>query len=379
MGTSTKVKDVKSDDSSDEEFDIVSKTEIDEAKDQEVAESQLKESTKLIQQSRALINIQSPSSSDTESESDHEKSRHSSADHSETSENRDIAESTDDVDEIQESPVVLRSQKISANNALNAGTKFSRPSSSDYSDIEHHADKTQDVAAASVKDKISIFNQEPIKVDSGPSSSDFSETVEKKTVIESDTDSAVIEDIDMVQSIKDKITKFNADPIGSTDTEPRYSRPSSSDYSETYEKPKLNDLKKDEIIVKEEHVISTESVKYRISKINLEPSMSSETEPEIEQRNSRPASSDYSDINDKKAIFESTMSSETEPENERKQSRPSSSDYSDIYDEKTVMEPKIEEIAEKEEIIKPVESVKDRISKFNLESTMSSETEPDVE
>merc|ERR1712008_209304 len=114
----------------------------------------------------------------------------------------------------------------------------------------------------------------------------------------------------------------------------------------------LNDLKKDEIIVKEEHVISTESVKDRISKINLEPSMSSETEPEtqkvvaekveraqsvesvqkkiskfnfdstlssetepeIEQRNSRPASSDYSDINDKKAIFESTMSSETEPE-----------------------------------------------------------------
>merc|ERR1712106_355207 len=141
MGTSTKVKDVKSDDSSDEEFDIVSKTEIDEAKDQEVAESQLKESTKLIQQSRALINIQSPSSSDTESESDHENSRHSSADHSETSENRDIAESTDDVDEIQESPVVLRSQKISANNALSAGTKFSRPSSSDYSDIEHHADK----------------------------------------------------------------------------------------------------------------------------------------------------------------------------------------------------------------------------------------------
>ena len=223
--TSTKVKDVKSDDSSDDEFDIVSKTEIDEAKEQEVAESQLKESTKLIQQSRALINIQSPSSSDTESESDHEKSRHSSADHSETSENRDIAESTDDVDEIQESPVVLRSQKISANNTLNAGTKFPRPSSSDYSDIEHHADKTQDVAAASVKDKISIFNQEPIKVDSRPSSSDFSETAEKKTVIESDTDSAVIEDIDMVQSIKDKITKFNADPIGQTETEPRYSRP----------------------------------------------------------------------------------------------------------------------------------------------------------
>ena len=50
------------------------------------------EMPKLIQQSRALINIQSPSSSDTKSESDHEKSRHSSADHSETSENRDIAE-----------------------------------------------------------------------------------------------------------------------------------------------------------------------------------------------------------------------------------------------------------------------------------------------
>ena len=178
---SVQVQGRRSEDSSDDEFDIVSKTEIEEAKEQDSVEK-LKGGANIVQHPRASINIQSASSSDTESESDREKSRHSSADHSETS---GVAESQDetpvlqetvqkpknDVKETEDSPVVLRSHKISATNELKAETAFSRPSSSDYSDVEHHADTSQDKAAASVRDKISIFNQESVK--SRPSSSDF--------------------------------------------------------------------------------------------------------------------------------------------------------------------------------------------------------------
>eukprot|EP00092_Neocalanus_flemingeri_P001529 GFUD01001631.1.p1 GENE.GFUD01001631.1~~GFUD01001631.1.p1 ORF type:complete len:1483 (-),score=457.12 GFUD01001631.1:238-4536(-) len=394
-----------SEDSSDEEYDIVSKTEIEEANKQP-----------FVQQQKAQINIQSASSSDTESESDDEKSRHSSADHSETSENKDVGESQDEAPFTtinKDSPVILRSQKVSTNITLKAESTFSRPSSSDYSDIEHHPEVNQDIAAASVKDKISIFNQEVTDVESKtsrPSSSDVSETVDKKTVIESDTEgnSDIIEDLIVVQSVKDKISKFNIEPTVSTDTEPRYSRPSSSDYSEIYEKQTKIEPKKDEFIEKEELVTSTESVKDRISKFNFESTMSSETEPEIEKRHSRPSSSDFSETYDKQPIvepkkeviyekkelvqpiesvkdkiskfnLESTMSSETEPEFEEKHTRQSSSDYSDMYDKQTIIEPKKEEIFEKEELVKPVESVKDRISKFNLDTAMSSETEPELE
>ena len=418
------------DSSDDDEYDIVSKTEIDEAKKQEDTKFELKESTKSDEKPRALINIQSASSSDTESEFDNEQSRHSSADHSETSENKDIAEVQDEINEIQDSPVVLRSQKVISQNVLQTEARFSRPSSSDYSDIEHHAENTQDILAPSVKEKINKFNQEPNKAESRPSSSDFSETVEKKTVIESDTDSAVIEDMDMVQSIKDKISKFNTDPIGSTDTEPRYSRPSSSDYSEICEKPKSIDLMKNEVNETEELSKSTESirdkilkfnlekeseqetkncrkfstesynmtdeqlkakerideiaepaesVKMRISKFNLDSTQSSETEPEIEQKHSRPNSSDYSDIQDKRAIFEATISSETEPENDKNKSRPLSSDYSDIYEKHHGIEPKIDNILESKDEINQSVSVKDKISKFSFESKISSDTEPEIE
>merc|ERR1712013_479037 len=418
------------DSSDDDEYDIVSKTEIDEAKKQEDTKFELKESTKSDEKPRALINIQSASSSDTESEFDNEQSRHSSADHSETSENKDVAEVQDEINEIQDSPVVLRSQKVISQNVLQTEARFSRPSSSDYSDIEHHAENTHDILAPSVKEKINRFNQEPNKAESRPSSSDFSETVEKKTVIESDTDSAVIEDMDMVQSIKDKISKFNTDPIGSTDTEPRYSRPSSSDYSEICEKPKSIDLMKNEVNETEELSKSTESirdkilkfnlekeseqetkncrkfstesynmtdeqlkakerideiaepaesVKMRISKFNLDSTQSSETEPEIEKKHSRPNSSDYSDIQDKRAIFEATISSETEPENDKNKSRPLSSDYSDIYEKHHGIESKIDNTLESKDEINQSVSVKDKISKFSFESKISSDTEPEIE
>merc|ERR1712203_477557 len=130
---------------------------------------------------------------------------------------------------------------------------------------------------------------------SRPSSSDFSETVEKKTVIESDTDSAVIEDMDMVQSIKEKISKFNTDPVGSTDTEPRYSRPSSSDYSEMYEKPKSIDLMKNEVNEAEELTKSTESIRDKISKFNLEK------ENEVGKEHCKKFANDSYDITDEQS------------------------------------------------------------------------------
>jgi len=77
----------------------------------------------------------------------------------------------DEINEIQDSPVVLRSQKVISQNVLQTEAKFSRPSSSDYSDIEHHADNTQDIPVATVKERINKFNQEPNKTESRPSSS----------------------------------------------------------------------------------------------------------------------------------------------------------------------------------------------------------------
>merc|ERR1712013_507937 len=109
---------------------------------------------------------------------------------------------------------------------------------------------------------------------------------------------------------------------------------------------------------------------------------------EIEQRNSRPSSSDYSDIQDKKAIFEpqlkntnkelkSMTSSDTEPEANNRQSRPSSSDYSDHFEKKEI-DTKNEDISELTEHTDTVAglSVKEKISKLNLESATSTETEP---
>merc|ERR1712008_440451 len=101
-----------------------------------------------------------------------------------------------------------------------------------------------------------------------------------------------------------------------------------------------------------------ESVKDRISKFNLESTMSSETEPDVEQRHSRPSSSDYSDIQEKIAkssdnisikkekVNISATSSDTEPEAEHKQSRPSSSDYSEIFDKKVIVDTRNEDISE---------------------------------
>jgi len=300
----------------------------------------------------------------------------------------------------QDSPVILRSQKISADKALKPAPSFSRPSLSDYSDIDHHPEISQDMTNASVKNKISIFNQEPSNVDSGtsrPSSSDFSEAVDKKTVLESDTEgnSEIAEDLVIIKSVKDKISKFNLEPAVSKDT--------------------------DEFTINKEVEKPTESVRDRISKFNLESTMSSETETEIEQNNSGPSSSDFSEIYDKQPInepikeiyarktmiepvkeeiqkeeelikpvesikqkitkfnLESTMSSETEPEIDHKISRPSSSDYSETYEKKIIIEPVKEGNHEKEELIKPVESIQEKISKFNLQLTMSSETEPEIE
>merc|ERR1711915_94255 len=79
---------------------------------------------------------------------------------------------------------------------------------------------------SSVKEKISIFNQDILSDDIRPGSSELSDSIAKKVAVESDTDSAVIEDLESVMS---------------TDTEPRHSRPSSSDYSETYEKNNIEE------------------------------------------------------------------------------------------------------------------------------------------
>ena len=42
-------------------------------------------------------------------------------------------------------------------------------------------------------------------------------------------------------SLKDKIAKFNVEQSVSTETEPRQSRPSSSDFSESFDKPSVSE------------------------------------------------------------------------------------------------------------------------------------------
>merc|ERR1712013_320559 len=136
-----------------------------------------------------------------------------------------------------------------------------------------------------------------------------------------------------------------------------------------YEKHHGIESKIDNTLESKDEINQSVSVKDKISKFSFESKISSDTEPEIEQRNSRPSSSDYSDIQDKKAIFEpqlkntnkelkSMTSSDTEPEANNRQSRPSSSDYSEIFEKETIEESKMEEKREnsthptKQDIIK---------------------------
>merc|ERR1712179_683878 len=92
----------------------------------------------------------------------------------------------------------------------------------------------------------------------------------------------------------------------SSETEPendrRKSRPSSSDYSDIYEKHPAAEPKIEDIPESKDEINSSVSVKEKISKFSFESKISSETEPEIEQRHSRPSSSDYSDHYEKKEI-----------------------------------------------------------------------------
>merc|ERR1711915_833215 len=216
----------------------------------------------------------------------------------------------------------------------------------------------------------------------------------KKVAVESDTDSAVIEDLDTVESLKDKISAFNIESVMSTDTEPRHSRPSSSDYSETYEKnnieehyegirsvkgqlleltPNFDVESEKQMDTENEDFDETSSIKDRISKFN------SLERNKREKRYSRPNSSDYSDIQKKKAFFETSVSSETDPEVIRRQSRPSSSDYSDIHEVEICRVEKREESARISQESLHVESIKDKISKFNSETVKSSDTESEVD
>merc|ERR1711915_438309 len=215
----------------------------------------------------------------------------------------------------------------------------------------------------------------------------------KKVAVESDTDSAVIEDLDTVESVKDKISSFNVGSVMSTDMEPRHSRQSPSDYSETYEKnnieehyegirsvkgqlleltPNFDVESEKQMDTENEDVDETSSIKDRISKFN------SLERNKREKRYSRPNSSDYSDIQKKKAFFETSVSSETDPEVIRRQSRPSSSDYSDIHEVEICRVEKREESARISQESLHVESIQDKISKFISESVKSSDTESEV-
>merc|ERR1712113_439128 len=128
--------------------------------------------------------------------------------------------------------------------------RHSRPSSSDYSDIQDKKaifePKLQNVNKDSKSATSSDTEAEANNGQSRPSSSDYSDHYEKKEIDTKNEDiSEVTEHTDTVlgQSVKEKISKLNQESATSTDTEQRYSRPASSDYSEIYEKERIEDSK----------------------------------------------------------------------------------------------------------------------------------------
>ena len=276
---------------------------------------------------------------------------------------------------------------------------ISRPSSSDMSGVvEQQVEESP------------VVLRRPKLTEDRQVSSDYSDSEAEKPEVKSQRPESSDYDSDIMPerlSLKDKISKFNVEPSVSTETEPRHSRPSSSDFSEAFDKPTAATEKKmEDLAEQEEEKLPALTVAERISGFNTGSSSSLE-KIAGEKLPSRPSSSDYSDIMEKKetsqkvesvesAVAETSATTEvlkpqeSTEDTERPASssdysddlpvkagpansslRPESSDYSDIFDPTG----KTEDKGRDEEDDEPVESIKERISRFNSGSVTSLDRE----
>ena len=300
----------------------------------------------------------------SEQEEQKEKtSRPSSSDYSDIQEKKEM---TEKIEPGEPTKAILRQASSSDYSDQQESAKPVRPESSDYSDIfdpinkPEEKDNVDDEPMESIKDRISKFNSGSItsldregrqRYPSGSVSSldkesriftseTFGRTIQIEEKIE---DTAVQEQVKPVESVKDRVSKFNSGSVTSLDRESDSKpapRPPSSDYSDILDKKLIFESRE------------ADSASARADKVVL-------------------AELPVSSISDKinKFTLESAQSSETEPEDEsRRSSRPVSSDYSDIFDGR-------KEAAKETQEDEPMESIKERISKFNSGSVTSLDRE----
>ena len=272
---------------------------------------------------------------------------------------------------------------------------ISRPSSSDLSGVIQQVEESP------------VVLRRPKQAEERQVSSEYSDSEVERPEMKSHRPESSDYDSDMMPerlSLKDKISKFNVEPSASTETEPRHSRPSSSDFSEAFDKSTVAENKIENLSEHEEEQQGKEGISG--SSASVEKIMEAKLP-------SRPSSSDYSDIFEKKETTETkeikTTATEIVEETVKHQEimkevprppsssdysddvpvesdpghpgqghtelgkpgRPISSDYSDIFDPINKTDDKVREDEDDE----PMESIKDRISKFNSGSVTSLDRE----
>ena len=178
---------------------------------------------------------------------------------------------------------------------------------------------------------IRMDEKEAVKVATRPLSSDYSDIAEEKKEIDEEPVST---------SIKDRISRFDSGSVSSLDKVPR---PASSAYSDNFEK-------------------KTTSETFRASvPAPRPPSSSASSAAATEDDDKRSLDLPVSSVKDKMTRFQHDMQGSQDLDTEERQ-RPVSSDYSDIFDPRAP-EPKMED--------EPMESIKERISRFNSGSVTS--------
>ena len=167
--------------------------------------------------------------------------------------------------------------------------------------------------------------------------------------IEIKEDSEEEEEIQAIESVKDKISRFNTGSVTSLEKEPR---PLSSDYSDIYDKKSTFEPKE---------VASSDAESYR------PPSSSASSAANIDVSEKVELDLPVSSVREKVSKFHLESDVSRCAEESAVHSRPVSSDYSDIFDPYKQEEVKGEVEVEDE----PMESIKERISRFNSGSVTS--------
>ena len=284
--------------------------------------------------------------------------------------------------------------------------KKSRPSSSDFSEsndnkpaLKESSTEEEAKEFQSVRDRIQRFdsssvtslNKETFQQDEKPAIVTSSSSEAEKGAPNEETSES--EDLKPMESVKDRISRYNSGSRTSLDMEPSPlpTRKNADSISLTTSD---HEADRKEVVI-EETSQTSESVKERISRLNsgsvtslereVRPPSSSDYEKEKSDLH-RPASSSassaakfdtnekidldlpVSSIKDKISKFHHDIATSQDSVESEKRSRPASSVYSDDFD---FTKPEIQAPVEDE----PMESIKERISRFNSGSVTSLDRE----